>query len=569
MEHLAELLAQLDNLAELDDAALATLETELAAALDELLPDGTTPSDDALDQAEAITAGVEAIRTEQASRDEAATAREERAAALRDRVRADAEGDEGEPAEGEGDPTAEEGEGEPAEPPVAEPIAASTRTPAPRIGRVAARRQPTPPVTAAASPPMSFPEWGLTAAANAPSVTAGSPITDYDQLSGLFHAAHRMITGPNVGPRAYVPLVRAGRGAIGEYGEERFLDGHAATNSAKVRNVVHPQAITASGGMCAPINVAYDLPVVGSNARPVRDTALARFGADRGGVRTLVPPILTDVGGALGVWTNQNDIDAGLAGAPDPVKPCLVVDCPDEVETILAAYTECFRVGNFRQRFFPEQIEAVMKLIATAGARAGEIALLQTMKANSTAVTAAQLLGTTRDVLPYLDQAVAAYRDRWRLADTERLRLVLPRWVSSAMRADMARSLPGTSDENLVIADATIAAWFSSRSVNVTWAMEASTAAGFFGAQVAGVLTKWPAAIEAFLFPEGAFLFLDGGSLDLGLIRDSTLTATNDLMFFSETFEGCHFQGPESLMLTITTCPDGTVSGTADVNPCA
>lgn len=567
MENLAELLAQLDNLAELDDTALAALETDLASALNDLLPDGAAPSDEALDQAEAITAGVEAIRTELASRDEAATAREERAAALRDRVRGETEGDEGEPAEGEGDPAAE-GEGAEEPEPVPEPIAAA-RTPAPRVGRVAARRQPTPAVTAASSPPLTFPEWGLTAAANAPSVTAGSAITDYDQLSSLFHAAHRMITGPNVGPRAYVPLVRAGRGALGEYGEERFLDAHAATNSAKVRNVVHPQAITAAGGMCAPINVAYDLPVVGSNARPVRDGALARFGADRGGVRTLVPPVLTDVAGALGVWTNQNDIDAGLAGAPDPVKPCMVIDCPDEVETILAAYTQCFKVGNFRQRFFPEQIEAVMKLITTAGARAAEIALLQTMKANSTAVTAAQLLGTTRDVLPYLDQAVAGYRDRWRLADTERLRLVLPRWVSSAMRADMARSLPGTSDENLVVADNTIASWFSSRSVNVTWSMEASTAAGFFGVQNAGALTKWPAAIEAFLYPEGAFLFLDGGSLDLGLIRDSTLTATNDLMFFSETFEGCHFQGPESLALAITTCPDGSVSGTADINPCA
>jgi hypothetical protein len=105
--------------------------------------------------------------------------------------------------------------------------------------------------------------------------------------------------------------------------------------------------------------------------------------------------------------------------------------------------------------------------------------------------------------------------------------------------------------------------------VNVTWAMESASVSGHFGAQGAGALVKWPAALETFLYPEGAFLFLDGGSLDLGLIRDSTLAATNDLMFFSETFEGAHFQGPESTMITLTHCPDGTVSGTADVNPCA
>jgi hypothetical protein len=560
VENLAELLARLENLTDLDDADLAALETELAEALDAIL-DG--PLDDqTLADAEAVTAGVETVRAETAARADAATERQARADALRDRVRAEPEGDEGETAEGE--PPAE-GETEGPELPAeeAEPIAAASRRIVARVGRVAARRQATPPPAGTTTPPLTFPEWGLTAAANAPGVTAGAPVNDYDQLGAIFFNAWRTITGPTVGPRANVPLVRAGRGPVGEYGEHRTLDGHAPSNAAKIRDVVHPSVITASGGMCAPINIAYDLPVVGSSARPVRDQALARFGADRGGIRTLIPPVLGDVTGALGVWTNDDDI-AGTG-----TKPCLTVDCPDETETLVEALTQCLKMGNFRQRFFPEQVEAVMKLIAVAGARAGEIKALQDMKANATAVTTARLLGTTRDVLAYLDQAVAGYRDRWRLDDSERLRLVLPRWAREAMRADMARSLPGTSDENLVIADATIAGWFASRSVNVTWAMEASSAAGFMGAQAAGALVKFPATIEAFLYPEGAFLFLDGGSLDLGLIRDSTLTATNDLMFFSETFEAIHFQGPEAICLTMTTCPDGTVSGTADIDPCA
>ena len=561
---LAALLALLDDLSALADDELEQLATDLAEALDTLLT-GDDLTDETLAEAERATAAVEAVRGEQVNRETARAERAERAQALRDRVRGEAEGDDDGGDGADAGTDAGEGGEVPESAPEAEaaPIAAAARPAAPRLGRVAARGS-TPPA-APPTPPLTFPQWGLVAAANAPTVTAGSPVTDYDQLAAIFQAAHRMITGPVSGPRAAIPLVRAGKGALAEYGEPRFLDGHAPTIAAKVRNVTHPSAITASGGMCVPINVAYDQPVVGSSARPVRDTGLARFGADRGGVRTLVPPVLSDVTGALGVWTNQNDIDAGLAGAPDPVKPCMVIDCPDEVETLIQAFTECFRVGNFRQRFFPEQIEAVMKLVAVAGARAAEIALLQTI----TAVTTAQLLGTTRDVLPYLDQAVAAYRDRWRLDDAERLRLVLPRWVRAAMRADMARSLPGTADENLVVADTQINGWLAARSVNVTWGMETSTAGGFFGAQAAGPLTKWPATIEAFLYPEGSFLFLDGGSLDLGLVRDSSLIATNDLMFFSETFEAAHFLGPESLKLTMTHCPDGTVSGTADVNPCA
>jgi hypothetical protein len=35
---------------------------------------------------------------------------------------------------------------------------------------------------------------------------------------------------------------------------------------------------------------------------------------------------------------------------------------------------------------------------------------------------------------------------------------------------------------------------------------------------------------------EGAFLSLDGGEFDLGIVRDSTLNATNDAEFFAESF---------------------------------
>jgi hypothetical protein len=569
---LADLLAQIENLAELDDSALAALEADLLAAQDDLLDGAVT--DDVLAEAEQATAGVEAVRAEQASRETAAAERADRAQALRDRVR-DAEDPEpdGDPAT---EPDAEGAEPPAAEPePEAEPIAAALVTPPTgrlpaRTGRVASRRvaQPGPQATGQ----RGFQEWGLVAAANAPGIQAGTPITTWDQLATLFATAFRTITGPGLlGPRAAVPLVRAGRGALAEYGQPRYLDSNAEANQRKIDSVVSPEALVASGGICGPSTVVYDMPVVGSTARPVRDGALARFGADRGGVRTLTPPVLSDVTGAVGIWTNQDDIDAGSNdGSPtDTVKPCLVIDCPDDTETLVQAITQCFRTGNFRQRFFPEQVEAVMRLVAVAAARVAETALLQAIKADCTAVTTARLLGTSRDVLAYLDQAVSAHRDRWRLDDSERLRFVAHRMLRDMMRADIARSLPGDPATNFVVADSQIASWFAARGVNVTWAMEASSNAGHFGAQAAGPLVKWPTAVECYLYPEGSFLFLDGGSLDLGLIRDSSLASTNDLMFFSETTEGVHFVGPEALLVTMTLCPDGTVSGTADIDPCA
>ena len=45
--------------------------------------------------------------------------------------------------------------------------------------------------------------------------------------------------------------------------------------------------------------------------------------------------------------------------------------------------------------------------------------------------------------------------------------------------------------------------------------------------------------------------------IDLGIIRDSTLTALNKFRNFGESFENVVFIGPEALWLTLTTCPDG------------
>lgn len=71
------------------------------------------------------------------------------------------------------------------------------------------------------------------------------------------------------------------------------------------------------------------------------------------------------------------------------------------------------------------------------------------------------------------------------------------------------------------------------------------------------------------LYPEGSWLFLDGGTLDLGFVRDSTLNSTNDYQVFAETFEAVALVGVESLALTMDLCPSGAGSATASIDPCA
>ncbi len=65
-----------------------------------------------------------------------------------------------------------------------------------------------------------------------------------------------------------------------------------------------------------------------------------------------------------------------------------------------------------------------------------------------------------------------------------------------------------------------------------------------------------------FLYVEGTFQFLDGGRLDLGVVRDSLLDATNDYETFVEVFENVAFRGLECYQVQSTIKPSGGSAGT-------
>jgi hypothetical protein len=80
-----------------------------------------------------------------------------------------------------------------------------------------------------------------------------------------------------------------------------------------------------------------------------------------------------------------------------------------------------------------------------------------------------------------------------------------------------------------------------------------------FADETAGALDDFPDVIQWALYVEGAFIHVDGGSLELGMVRDSTLNSTNDFQMFGETFENVALLGPaqSALWVTSTVCPSG------------
>jgi hypothetical protein len=335
--------------------------------------------------------------------------------------------------------------------------------------------------------------------------------------------------------------------------EERTLSTDAESNWAKIQNVVSPEAITAAGGHVAPFEVRYDIFGLGTTARPVRD-ALPRFQADRGGIRFIVPPVLTDYANAVGVWTAAND----AATTPNPAaKASLTVTAASETTVATDAVTLQMQFGNLATRAYPELIARHNELGLIQHAREAEQNLLAKIADGSTAVTTTSLIGFGRDFLVQVGRAATAYRSRHRLEADASLRVIIPSWVKDAMAADLALNMPG---DGLLNAYGEIDGYLAARNVVVSYSLDQNV----YGAQSTGALNEFADSFTWYLFAEGTFLFLDGGTLDLGIIRDSSLVGTNDYKMFVETFEGVAKVGIEGLAITSTISVNGVAAALRD-----
>jgi hypothetical protein len=521
-------------------------------------------------------------------------------------------------------------------------------------------------------------------AAQAPAPTPGSVITartfigqndqgqHVDSTLDVARAFHTKFTGQYQSPgfSGRLPIIHVNQ----SYPADRILGNNVEDNFSKIEKVTAPSALTASGGLCAPLETLYDIEVVGSAARPVRDS-LAKFGVDRGGIEFRPNTSAAAAVYGAGVWTLDDD------AADLSTKGCYVVPCNGTEQAVIEAIYLCLEFGNISSMFDPETTKANVEQGLIAHARLAENRLLSKMAAGSKLLTGAQVVGATRDILVNLDKSIAYYKNRHRLDSAVNLTFMLPGWVKSLMRADIARQMAaGDWMSALALADSEIDGWFSRRNVSPVWHMDGpagtdevqtvtitgtptgggftltyngqttasiaynATAASVKSAltalsnledvdvQVAGgpgpgtpytvtfgggatdgrnvsqmttantftggtspaiavttttggggaitvngasiasqtydnatagsAIPGFPDQIDSLLFPTGSWLFLDGGALDLGLVRDSGLNARNRYRQFSETFEGVAYRGIESLRLVMSVQPTGSAVGT-------
>jgi len=168
--------------------------------------------------------------------------------------------------------------------------------------------------------------------------------------------------------------------------------------------------------------------------------------------------------------------------------------------------------------------------------------------------------GATRVLLPLYERAATGMRNRLRMAPDAPPRLILPAWARGILRTDLALQEPG--DATVGVTDAELASYLSTHHLAPTWAMEREVGQDF-NVQNSGPVNPWPTSVISYMFPAGAFQFLDNGTLDLGLVRDSTLNAANDFQTFTETFEAVLCRGGEAFRINQAVTPSGIARAAA------
>lgn len=437
----------------------------------------------------------------------------------------------------------------------------------------------------------------VTAAAGLPSYSPGQAMTRQNVGAAFAEQAQIQAPGrdhfqkvPVVTMRSEFPDGRVLRRSNDPYANMRLVeDVLADVTSRHARDLVDQevairtlsdggrQSLVAAGGICGPLETLYDIRVIGDVDRPVRD-ALVRFGAERGGIQ--YRPAMDGVTqtGGIGAWTVAQD-----TASPIVPKTCVEIACPGVVSATVEAIYECLTFSNMTTRFDPEFFDAVVQAQDIAHARFAENRLLGQLIAGSKAMVGTQLLGATRDILANLDKVTAYYRNVHRLNRDVPLRWIVPAWVQNLIRADMTRQMVGDGMQALAVTDAQIAQWLGERNVNITYHMDGIDPADltvptpdvvvpaqFYTLAVAeATVPGFPDAISSLLFAEGDWLYLDGGTLDMGVVRDSTLNGQNRFQTFSEEFGFPAFRGIESLHLVLPVQPTGQSAATKDTSAAA
>jgi len=548
---------------------LAALDTQASAEFDSIY-DSDTPD---LERASVLRDGIAGVREVQASREAAAVEQRQQL----DEMRAQVHPAPAEPAPA--DAALDQTAATPADPaPVA--VTAAVATTQARGGDVATRvaagqTLPTAPrqlnptlgqIQAAQTRDgagLARPNAGvLIASADIPGVALGAELDGYDALVAAISSRARSIPVTSRGfdapmyPVATLPQ---------RFTYNMSIDDRPEKIDEILQAAANPDALVAAGGWCAPSQISYDFfNIVCEDG--VLD--LPTVGIQRGGLRWPTSASYGDITGNYWSWTETQDVAAATGTAQSGTKTCIRVPCPAYNEARLGCNGLCITVGNLTEDAFPESIANYTRLTMAGFTHYLNNLRILNLVGQSVSITGFGAVGSglVAPVLGSVELSAIDYREKYGMCYDAVLEVVLPRWLRGAMRADLRKRTNGEMDF-LAVTDAQLMNMFDLMNVRVQWVGDWQVrTTGLPGASTP--ITLWPTSVQFMIYAPGTFVLGRGLQLNLGVVRDSVLNATND--HTAEWMEESWLiakPGHESRVCTVAICPDGT-TGAADLTAC-
>jgi hypothetical protein len=558
---------------------LSTLEKSVLGEFDSLTNDPELTAE-GLAQATSLGENIEAIRVESAARvaaaEELAAGRE----ALKSRIKGDTKDDDDE--EKAALKADDEEKNERAE--TEEAVTASGRKSEPIIksgNKLNVRLSEAQKHAPAAKPGLSsdFDASVLVASADIPGFTTGGRIENMADLVRAYQQRARALPvgRANASGRAIEDMYLDSRtgdykfGVVANEGDWRnanripiaqlqrqfrhILDTASTPQQAwdVMQEAANPSSLVAAGGWCSPSEIRYDFyNIVAMDGAVDLPTA----GINRGGVRFPTSPSFGDLAASTGLWhwTELQDIAAATGGGAG-LKTCARIPCASMNEVRLEGEGVCITAGNLTTDAWPEQLSNFLRLVNAAHFHRVNSYFIAQLIAQSTAVTLTPTAATSAaaNLLATVEHQAWDLRTKYAMADTDVLEVIMPSWVKGIVRADISRrnGLGDNPDAVMLVSDAEMAAWFTQRNISVQFVQDFDVrTTGQFGLTAAS--TAWPTLFRFLIYPAGTWLRGNGLNLDLGVIRDSTLNATNDYTAaWSEEFFLLAKIGHESRIVTV------------------
>lgn len=398
-------------------------------------------------------------------------------------------------------------------------------------------RSPRPAAPAAAEKPALV----ITAAADVPGYSTGA-VLDKTHLAFAMHAKARGLSDRS--QRVPVGTIKT------PVPDDLWIRDNSDVDAilASATRTTTAEALIAAGGWCTPSMTMYEL--FGLESREGLFD-LPTVGITRGGLKVPSYINIGEAAGALWTWTEEDDIDAADPEYEGSGKPCLRIPCPEFTDYRLEAEGMCLTHGNLMDRSFPEMTERFIDMTITAHLHRLSAASLAKVVAANVNVGAINATGSdgAGDLLSALDLQVADYRSQHFLPLNAVLEVVLPTWVREAIRSTLAMR-KGVALTN--VSNAEIDAHFATRNVRPQYVQTWDPLYG------GGAATAWPTSVDVVMYASGAFVYGDGGSIDLGVVRDSTQNALNDFTAaWSEQFYTVIQRGPAGRNFTVNLNIDG------------